>query len=113
MSIWSRMSCRRLPVSIVVLWAWGGKARLAPVNDILISIERQLAMDSTGQMVSSILSKKVATPVQRATLVAPYLCYFLQDKPFNPGEVISQPVIDHRWLSCLIMRLQLMRICTA
>ncbi len=40
--------------------AWGGNARLAPVDDILISVERPLAMDSPGQMVASILSKKVA-----------------------------------------------------
>jgi len=40
--------------------AWGGTAGLAPVDDILISVERPLSMDSPGQMVASILSKKVA-----------------------------------------------------
>lgn len=40
--------------------AWGGTAKLAPVDDILIAVERPLAMDSPGQMVASILSKKVA-----------------------------------------------------
>ncbi|MCC7410102.1 MAG: thymidine phosphorylase family protein [Gammaproteobacteria bacterium] len=40
--------------------AWGGTARLAPVDDILISVERPLRMDSRGQMVASILSKKLA-----------------------------------------------------
>jgi thymidine phosphorylase len=40
--------------------AWGGTAKLAPVDDILIAVERPLAMDSSGQMVASILSKKVA-----------------------------------------------------
>ena len=40
--------------------AWGGTARLAPVDDILISVERPLAMDTPGQMVSSILAKKLA-----------------------------------------------------
>ncbi|ATX81677.1 thymidine phosphorylase [Mariprofundus ferrinatatus] len=40
--------------------AWGGRARLAPADDILISVERPLSLDSPGQMVSSILSKKVA-----------------------------------------------------
>jgi thymidine phosphorylase len=39
---------------------WGGTARLAPVDDILISVERPLCMDSTGQLVASILSKKIA-----------------------------------------------------
>ena len=40
--------------------AWGGTARLSPADDILISVERPLAIDSPGQMVASILSKKVA-----------------------------------------------------
>ena len=40
--------------------AWGGTARLAPVDDILISVERPLSMDSPGQMVASILAKKIA-----------------------------------------------------
>ncbi len=39
---------------------WGGTAALAPVDDILISVERPLLMDSPGQMVASILSKKIA-----------------------------------------------------
>ena len=40
--------------------AWGGKARLAPVDEILISVERPLSIDSPGQMVASILAKKIA-----------------------------------------------------
>ncbi|KPJ92516.1 MAG: thymidine phosphorylase [Gammaproteobacteria bacterium SG8_15] len=40
--------------------AWGGTAKLAPVDDILISVERPLGIDSLGQMVASILSKKLA-----------------------------------------------------
>ena len=40
--------------------AWGGTAHLAPVDDILISVERPLSMDSPGQMIASILSKKIA-----------------------------------------------------
>ncbi len=40
--------------------AWGGTAGLSPVDDILISVERPLALDSKGQMIASILSKKIA-----------------------------------------------------
>ena len=40
--------------------AWGGTARLAPVDDILISVERPLSIDSPGQLVASILAKKLA-----------------------------------------------------
>ena len=40
--------------------AWGGTAGLSPADDVLISVERPLAIDSPGQMVASILSKKIA-----------------------------------------------------
>jgi len=40
--------------------AWGGTANLSPADDVLISVERPLAIDSPGQMVASILSKKIA-----------------------------------------------------
>lgn len=40
--------------------AWGGTARLAPVDDVLISVERPLGIDSPGQLVASILAKKLA-----------------------------------------------------
>jgi len=40
--------------------AWGGTARLAPADDVLIAVERPLSLDSPGQMVASILAKKVA-----------------------------------------------------
>ena len=40
--------------------AWGGTANLSPADDVLISVERPLSLDAPGQMVASILSKKVA-----------------------------------------------------
>lgn len=40
--------------------AWGGTADLSPADDILIAVERPLGIDSSGQMVASILSKKLA-----------------------------------------------------
>jgi thymidine phosphorylase len=40
--------------------AWGGTARLSPADDIMISVERPLGIDSLGQMVASILSKKLS-----------------------------------------------------
>jgi thymidine phosphorylase len=39
---------------------WGGRANFSPVDDILISVERPLGVDYPGQMVASILSKKIA-----------------------------------------------------
>jgi thymidine phosphorylase len=40
--------------------AWGGAVRLSPADDILIRVERPLDLDSPGQLVASILSKKAA-----------------------------------------------------
>jgi thymidine phosphorylase len=40
--------------------AWGGAINLSPADDILIRVERALDLDSEGQMIASILSKKIA-----------------------------------------------------
>jgi thymidine phosphorylase len=40
--------------------AWGGTAQLSPADDIMIAVERPLGIDSIGQMVASILSKKLS-----------------------------------------------------
>jgi len=39
---------------------WGGSVKLSPSDDILITIEKALEIDSEGQMVASVLSKKAA-----------------------------------------------------
>jgi thymidine phosphorylase len=39
---------------------WGGHANLSPADDVLISVERPLSIDTAEQMVASILSKKLA-----------------------------------------------------
>jgi thymidine phosphorylase len=39
---------------------WGGAVKLSPADDILIRIERALDLDTEGQMVASVLSKKIA-----------------------------------------------------
>ena len=60
--------------------AWGGTARLAPVDDMLISVERPLSIDSVGQMVASILSKKLAAGVT----------HLLIDVPVGPTAKVRQ-----------------------
>ncbi len=40
--------------------AWGGSVSLSPADDILIRVERALDIDSEGQLIASILSKKIA-----------------------------------------------------
>ena len=39
---------------------WGGNVRLSPADDLLIRVERPLDFDSEGQLVASVLSKKIA-----------------------------------------------------
>jgi thymidine phosphorylase len=39
---------------------WGGAVDLSPADDILISVEKALDIDSEGQMIASVLSKKAA-----------------------------------------------------
>ncbi len=40
--------------------AWGGSVNLSPADDALIRVERALDIDSEGQLVASVLSKKLA-----------------------------------------------------
>ncbi|SMF36067.1 thymidine phosphorylase [Tistlia consotensis] len=39
---------------------WGGAVRLSPADDTLIRVERALDLDSEGQLIASVLSKKIA-----------------------------------------------------
>jgi thymidine phosphorylase len=65
--------------------AWGGSLSLAPVDDIIISVERPLNLDSEGQMVASILSKKKAAGSTHMVL----------DIPIGPtAKVKSKPYAD-------------------
>ncbi len=40
--------------------AWGGRMNLSPTDDLLIRVEKALDLDSDGQLVASVLSKKIA-----------------------------------------------------
>jgi len=40
--------------------AWGGAMHLSPADDVLVRVERALDLDSEGQLVASVLSKKAA-----------------------------------------------------
>ncbi|NNF96338.1 MAG: thymidine phosphorylase family protein, partial [Halobacteria archaeon] len=60
--------------------AWGGKADIAPADDILISVERPLGIDSEGQMIASILSKKLAAGAT----------HLLLDIPVGPTAKVRQ-----------------------
>lgn len=51
--------------------AWGGAMQLSPADDVLIRVERPLNLDSEGQLVASILSKKAAVGSQRVLVDVP------------------------------------------
>jgi thymidine phosphorylase len=66
--------------------AWGATADLSPADDILISVERPLGIDSPGQMVASILSKKIAAGSTHLVL----------DIPVGPTAKVRSMPAAHR-----------------
>lgn len=51
--------------------AWGGAFKLAPADDVIIQVERPLAIDCEGLMLSSILAKKVAAGATHVVIDIP------------------------------------------
>ncbi|QEW05817.1 thymidine phosphorylase family protein [Nitrincola iocasae] len=65
--------------------AWGGSVRLSPADDLLIQVERALDIDSEGQLIASVLSKKIAAGAT----------HVLIDIPVGPtAKVRSQEAAD-------------------
>jgi thymidine phosphorylase len=60
---------------------WGGAVRLSPLDDVLIRIERALDLDAEGQLVASIISKKVAAGSTHLVL----------DVPVGPTAKVRSP----------------------
>jgi thymidine phosphorylase len=66
--------------------AWGGTAQLSPADDVLISVERPLGIDSQGQLIASILSKKIAAGST----------HLLIDIPVGPSAKVRRMQEAHR-----------------
>lgn len=66
--------------------AWGGTVNFSPSDDKLIQVERALDLDSEGQMVASILSKKLAAGAT----------HVLIDIPVGPTAKVRQPKFAER-----------------
>ncbi|HTI66306.1 MAG TPA: thymidine phosphorylase family protein [Caulobacteraceae bacterium] len=60
---------------------WGGRVNLSPADDVLISVERPLALDTAELMVASILSKKVSAGST----------HLLIDLPVGPTAKVRDP----------------------
>lgn len=50
---------------------WGGAVRLSPADDVIIRVERPLDIDSEGQLVASVLSKKAAAGATHVVIDVP------------------------------------------
>jgi thymidine phosphorylase len=50
---------------------WGGAVRLSPADDTIIRVEKALDLDSEGQLVASVLSKKIAAGSSHLVLDLP------------------------------------------
>lgn len=65
---------------------WGGSVSLSPADDLLIRVERALDLDSEGQMVASVISKKVAAGSSHVLL----------DIPVGPSAKVRSRREGHR-----------------
>lgn len=76
--------------------AWGGAVRLSPADDILIRVERALDLDSEGQLVASVLSKKIAAGSSHVVLDLPVGPTAKIRSAETAGSVM-QDLIDVAW----------------
>lgn len=51
---------------------WGGAVQLSPADDILIRVERAIELDSEGQLIASVLSKKIAAGSTHIAIDIPF-----------------------------------------
>jgi thymidine phosphorylase len=61
---------------------WGGRVNLSPADDVMISVERPLGVDTPEQMVASILSKKAAAGSN----------HLIVDLPIGPSAKVRDSV---------------------
>ena len=51
--------------------AWGGAMHLSPADDIFVRVERELDIDTEGQLIASVLSKKIAAGASHVVIDIP------------------------------------------
>jgi thymidine phosphorylase len=71
--------------------AWGGAVSLSPTDDIIIRVERALDLDSEGQLVASVISKKVSAGST----------HVLIDIPVGPTAKVRSPELATRLAAAL------------
>jgi thymidine phosphorylase len=66
--------------------AWGGAVHLSPADDIFVRVERELDIDTEGQLIASVLSKKISAGSTHVVI----------DIPVGPtAKVRSEEVAGH------------------
>jgi len=66
--------------------AWGGAVHLSPADDIFLRVERELDVDTEGQLIASVLSKKISAGSTHVVI----------DIPVGPtAKVRSEEVAGH------------------
>jgi thymidine phosphorylase len=73
--------------------AWGGALRLSPADDIFIGVERQLDVDPEGQLIASVLSKKVAAGAKRVVLDIP-VGPTAKVRSLKAGEALARRMVE-------------------
>ncbi|MXN67281.1 thymidine phosphorylase [Stappia sp. GBMRC 2046] len=72
---------------------WGGAVRLSPADDTLIRVERALEIDSEGQLIASVLSKKIAAGSTHLVL----------DLPVGPTAKVKDAALAQRLSESLLL----------
>lgn len=72
---------------------WGGSVRLSPADDILIRIERALDLDTEGQLIASVLSKKIAAGSTHLVLDMP-VGPTAKVRSLDSAQVLSQRLVE-------------------
>tara|TARA_R110000824_G_scaffold401796_1_gene616751 strand:+ start:14476 stop:15987 length:1512 start_codon:yes stop_codon:yes gene_type:complete len=62
---------RRIVDDVGACMVWGGAVNLSPADDLMIRIERELNIDGEGQLIASVLSKKIAAGSTHAIIDIP------------------------------------------
>jgi len=71
---------------------WGGSVLLSPADDILIRVEQALDLDGEGQLVASVLSKKVAAGSNHVVIDIP-IGITAKVRDFEQADVIKDYLI--------------------
>lgn len=79
-------SMRRVVEAEGACLVWGGAVSLSPTDDVFIRVERVLDIDTEGQLVASVLSKKIAAGSNHVVL----------DLPVGPTAKVRSKAAAHR-----------------